>query len=250
MKTCSALSPALCLLLLAAGPSLRGGAIPVVPESGPGPAPAGPAPRAGLAPLRGIHAYLCGLHFYNGAMDRQVVAHHFCARQGEDLMQCVIYDSDRRSARLIGIEYIISARRFQTLSPEEQRLWHSHAYEVKSGLLVAPLLGDVGEKVVMKDFATTYGKTWHTWQVDRGDPLPLGIPQLMMGFTADGQADPGLVAARDRELGLSTADKRRQRAGYPDPLVEAGADSWMTGPPLQLELQPQGKPAVEAIPMH
>lgn len=24
--------------------------------------------------------------------------------------------------------------------------------------------------------AGTYGKTWHTWQVDRGDPLPYGRP--------------------------------------------------------------------------
>lgn len=25
------------------------------------------------------------------------------------------------------------------------------------------------------DPAGTYGKTWHTWQVDRGDPLPYGV---------------------------------------------------------------------------
>ena len=202
------------------------------------------------APLGGIHAYVCGLHFYSGRMAGQVIAHHYCAHGAGDVMQCVIYDSDRKDARLIGIEYVIGPATFRTLTPEEKKLWHSHAYEVKSGLLVAPGLGKAAEAALMKRFATTYGKTWHTWQVDRGDRLPLGIPQLMMGFTADGQADPGLVAARDRELGLSTADKRRQRAGYPDPLVEAGADSWMTGPPLQLELQPQGKPAVEAIPMH
>lgn len=34
---------------------------------------------------------------------------------------------------------------------------------------------------------STYGKTIHTWQVDRGDTLPLGAPQLMMSPTADGQ---------------------------------------------------------------
>lgn len=26
----------------------------------------------------------------------------------------------------------------------------------------------------------TYGKTWHTWQVDRGDPLPLGVLPLLL----------------------------------------------------------------------
>ena len=42
-----------------------------------------------------------------------------------------------------------------------------------------------------------YGKTWHTWQVDRGDKLPLGILQLMMALTEDGQLDPK-VASRTR----------------------------------------------------
>jgi hypothetical protein len=40
--------------------------------------------------------------------------------------------------------------------------------------------------------ANTYGKTFHTWQVDRGDVLPLGPPQLMMSATADGQVQPTL----------------------------------------------------------
>jgi hypothetical protein len=30
-------------------------------------------------------------------------------------------------------------------------------------------------------------KTYHFWQVDRGDMLPLGKPELMMSFTKDEQ---------------------------------------------------------------
>lgn len=30
-----------------------------------------------------------------------------------------------------GIEYIVSDRIFETLPTEEQKLWHSHAYEVR-----------------------------------------------------------------------------------------------------------------------
>lgn len=29
-----------------------------------------------------------------------------------------------------GVEYIVSDRIFEDLPPEEQKLWHSHAYEV------------------------------------------------------------------------------------------------------------------------
>ncbi len=35
-------------------------------------------------------------------------------------------DSDQPSARLIGIEYIISERLLKTLPEEEKRFWHSH----------------------------------------------------------------------------------------------------------------------------
>lgn len=235
--------PALALLPITV--PLQAGMIAVTPPEAARPAP----PRkASPAPLKGIHGYVCGLHFYNGQMERQVVAHHFCAHVDADLMQCVIYDSNRPDAKLIGIEYVLSARRFKTLPPEEQRLWHSHAYEVKSGLLAAPWLRDTAEKAFMKDFAGTYGKTFHTWQVDR-DPLPLGIPQLMMGFTADGQADPKRIAERDRAVGVPAEVRRRQRADLPEPIVESNADAWRTGNPMQLTLEPAG-PRVEKIPMH
>ena len=65
----------------------------------------------------------------------QVEAHHFCACPNEEVRQCVIYDSDRPDARLIGTEYIISAKLFEELPEEEKVYWHSHKYEVESGTL-------------------------------------------------------------------------------------------------------------------
>jgi hypothetical protein len=45
--------------------------------------------------------------------------------------------------------------------------------------------------------AKTYGKVFHFWQVDKGDSLPLGLPQLMMSFTSDGQLNPALAAGQN-----------------------------------------------------
>ena len=190
------------------------------------------------APLDAIHAHVCGFHFYNGDIKRQVLAHHYCSHLGDEMLQCVIYDSDKADAKLIGIEYIISARLFETLPAEEKKLWHSHVHEVKSGQLIGPRLPELAEKELMKDLIGTYGKTWHTWQVDRGDALPLGIPQLMMGFTADGQADPEIVAARDRGYGISSEKKKQDRADIPSPAIHPAADDWKTGTALQLEAKP------------
>lgn len=61
------------------------------------------------------------------------------------------------------------------------------------------------------------------------------MPQLMMGFTADGQADPAMVAARDARLGVSSEDKRKRRADIAAPSIDAGADAWQKGKVIQIE---------------
>ena len=64
------------------------------------------------------------------ATSLQVEAHHYCSCTNDEVRQCVIYDSADSNARLIGIEYIISRRLFESLPEEERKLWHSHTYEV------------------------------------------------------------------------------------------------------------------------
>lgn len=111
--------------------------------------------------------------------------------------QCVIYDSDKPNARLIGIEYIVTEKLFKTLPEEEKKYWHSHIHEVKSGILVAPNIPEKAEYELMEKLVTTYGKTVHTWQVDRGDSLPLGPPQLMYSLTDDSQVNWDVLKKRD-----------------------------------------------------
>lgn len=45
---------------------------------------------------------------------------------------------------------------------------------MQSGMLVAPRVPNFAERTDMEKLAGTYGKTFHFWQVDRGDELPLG----------------------------------------------------------------------------
>ena len=191
---------------------------------------------ANFPPIGDIHAHVCGIHFYSGDMSRQIIAEHYCSPQPQDVLQCVIYDSNKPGARLIGIEYIVSAKIFETLAPEEKKLWHSHNYEVKSGVLTAPGMAGAAEKDLMKVLIGTYGKTWHMWQVDRGDKLPLGIPQLMMAFTADGQVKANIMAERDKLYGASAA-KKTARFDIADAKLDPGADGWQKGTAVQLDLK-------------
>ena len=195
---------------------------------------AGAAAIQDKPPIEAINAYLDGFHFYNGRMEAQMEAHHYCAVLNEDLIQCVIYDGSVRDAKIMGVEYIVSGALFATLSEDEKALWHSHVHEVKSGSLVAPGLPPAAEHALMEKLVGTYGKTWHTWHTDQNKELPFGVPQLMMGFTADGQVDPGMVAARDQRLGIDSAAKRAGRADIPAPAVDPGADAWQHGQVYQV----------------
>lgn len=187
-------------------------------------------------PVEAMSTYLNGFHMYADEMGRQVEASHFCIHLQPDLHQCVIFDSNRPDARLIGIEYIITAERFRALPDDEKRLWHSHHYEVKSGILVAPGIPELAERVYFQDLVSTYGKTFHTWQYDRDD-FPYGVPQLMMAFTEDGQANQAMVAERDRRLGVSTPARRRDRAAIPTSPLVPGANAWQSGRALQTQLR-------------
>lgn len=192
-------------------------------------------------PIDAINTYLDGFHFYNGDQNGQMEAHHYVTVLNEDVMQAVIYDGNTRDARLMGVEYIISERLYKTLPPEEKKLWHSHQYEVKSGTLIAPGLPEAADHALMKRIVNTYGKTWHTWHTDQNKDLPLGVPQLMMGFTADGQANPTLVQRRDARFGVDSAATRAARVDIPTAPIDPGADAWRTGKVIQIE-DPTGSP--------
>lgn len=187
-------------------------------------------------PLAAMSTWLNVFHFYADDMGRQVEAHHFCIHLRDGLHQCVIFDSNKPNARLIGIEYIISEKRFRQLPEEERRLWHSHHYEVKSGVLIAPGIPELAERAYFKDLVSTYGKTFHTWQIDRDD-FPYGAPKLMMGFTQDGQLNEAAVAARDRRLRISHEERKRKRYDIPVPDIAPGANAWESGTSVQTALE-------------
>ena len=64
---------------------------------------------------------------------------------------------------MIGVEYIVSEKIFKNMPAEEKKLWHSHVYDIKSGLILAPGLSEVAEKELMTSLINTYGKTFHFW---------------------------------------------------------------------------------------
>ena len=127
---------------------------------------------------------------------------------------------------------------------EEQRLWHSHEFEVKSGMLVLPRPRNEGfeaggsggqdpdawdqlETEAMKEVVGLYGKTWHLWDVERDGDIPMGGPMLMGSLTEDGQMDVDeAMKERNERFGIDIGGKRKIREEIELPEVAENADSW------------------------
>lgn len=84
----------------------------------------------------------------------------------------------------------------------------------------------------------SYGKTWHTWRYDqKNNSLPVGIPELVNGYTGAGQLTPDFVLARDAEFGInSTLIAGRRARNVNISSVIPGADVWKDGIVLNLTL--------------
>lgn len=196
------------------------------------------SPNPEFKPLSNICEFLNALHVYatdaRQGRARLVQANHYCSHVRKDLRQCLIYDSPEKDARLIGVEYMVPKHVYETFPPEEQKLWHSHEYEVKSGMLILPKPEsadakewDRAELEAMREVVGLYGKTWHFWQVDRGDEMPMGWPELMGSLTREGQVDmEGALKGRDERFGVSYKKKAEAREGIARPGIPEGADSW------------------------
>lgn len=129
---------------------------------------------------------------------------------------------------------MITPRLYNTLDEAEQKLWHSHVFEVKSGMLIMPkpsmvpdAAWEIAENKEMEEVVQLYGKVYHLWQTDRGDTLPLGEPQLMTSYTEAGQMPGGfetIVGERDERFGSDWKRKKEVREHIAKPGIHEHAD--------------------------
>ncbi|KAI9728293.1 MAG: hypothetical protein M1834_007697 [Cirrosporium novae-zelandiae] len=191
----------------------------------------------GLVGPQNLMLLLNGFHFISGHSDQYLQANHHCVVMSSEFIQCAIYVPGTNPARLAGVEYIITGEAFAKLPYEEKQLWHSHMFEVSSGYLLEPGTPDNVDHAIMEILVNSYGKTWHTWPYDsKNESLPLGIPDLVNGYTGGGQLPDSLVEERDDDFGTNTTATKIAREDLTVPTPQAGADAWKDGIILTLSL--------------
>ena len=184
-----------------------------------------------MAPVGNHHLHFCGIHCAKKDPRIQIVTQHYCGGVADGMHQCLLYESLEKGAKLLGVEYIVSDEVFQKLPDAEKKYWHPHTYEVLGGGLIAPSMKPDDEIAFMKALLLTWGKTWHTWP-DPSTPVPMGEPMLMWSLTGDGQDDAKVIAARDKQFNVTTADIRKKRIetiGYEIPAVPQPKDMGVIG---------------------
>ncbi len=176
-----------------------------------------PCPPAVKKPPETHELHICAFHIYRERISPKWVppieTQHYCSPLSDEIFQCVLYDSTGKNARILGVEYVISERLYNTLSKQEKKLWHPHEFEIREGLLTTPGLPKECEQKTMKALLRSYGKTWHTWP-DPKTQIPLGRPELMWSAEVPGEVPPEMIDERDRRFKLCSKRLKKQRKEY------------------------------------
>jgi hypothetical protein len=110
--------------------------------------------------------------------DPALRVYHFCKPNDKIMMVCQLYDSSSSNATLIGVEYMIDSKTYQTLSDREKPNWHYHKEEFSPDRANPkfPLLNDQQQKEWLVKLSESYGKVILTW--NPLDTLPVFPPQI------------------------------------------------------------------------
>jgi hypothetical protein len=163
-------------------------------------------------PLERKHAHICAFHVGYDDPKLQMEVTHYCTAVGDGVFQCILYESPEKDAKLIGVEYVITEKRWGQLPLDEAKLWHPHRWEIEDGLLTIHNVTKSCEAILLKALYSSWGKTWHTWP-DPSTEVPLGKPILMWSAGGpNGVVDPKLVAKRDAKYKLNVEEVKKTRA--------------------------------------
>jgi len=88
--------------------------------------------------------------------------------------------------------------------------------------LIPEAVWEKAETTEMQELVKVYGKTYHLWQVDRGDKVPLGAPMLMGSFLKETKGVMNAVNGRDQRFGIERERKVEIRKHIEEPEIHPG----------------------------
>ena len=131
-------------------------------------------PIAKETPQKGFDLHVDAKHYVK---NERVPVHHWCKTINEKLIECVLFDSDKVNANLVGIETIIAKDIWDTLNDEQKSEWHDHATEIIEAEATLPdTLTEEAAKIV-EFLKGTRGRVVYIWNFPR-ENYPVARPFL------------------------------------------------------------------------
>jgi hypothetical protein len=111
--------------------------------------------------------------------DPTLRVYHYCKPNDKIMMVCQLYDGSSPNSTLIGMEYMIDSKTYQTLPDREKPNWHYHKEEFSPNRAGPkfPLLNDQQQKEWLTKLSDSYGKVILSW--NPVDKLPAFPPQVI-----------------------------------------------------------------------
>ena len=108
-----------------------------------------------------------------------VIVHHHCKIYDDNTQACLLFPTGMKDQdKPYGMEYIITTEQFNTLSEEEQKLWHYHKTEIPRAKANLPDLTAEEAEELLPIINETYGKVFYFWQL--GNEYPVGQPSILL----------------------------------------------------------------------
>lgn len=126
-------------------------------------------------PAQGFELHIDAKLHFPGNPD--TIAHHYCKEVAGGMTECLLFDSDKADARLVGVEVVIGPDAHAALSSDEKAMWHYHKDEIPKVSATLPDVVAEEAAKVLKGMEESYGKVYILWDPGKGD-MPTGNPSV------------------------------------------------------------------------
>ncbi|MDH5463917.1 MAG: DUF1264 domain-containing protein [Nitrosopumilus sp.] len=108
-----------------------------------------------------------------------MIVHHHCKVYDDMTAACLLFPTGMGDQdKPYGIEYVIGADAYASLSEEEKEYWHYHKTELPNVMATLPDLTSEEAESLMPVLNETYGKVVYFWQI--GEKYPVGDPFVVI----------------------------------------------------------------------
>lgn len=125
-------------------------------------------------PQQGFNLHLDAKHYVKNA---RVPVHHWCKTINAQLIECLLFDSDKANANLIGIETIVTKDVWETFSEQQKKEWHDHATEIIEAEATLPDTPPEEAAKIVEFLKGTRGRVAYIWNFPK-DNYPVARPFL------------------------------------------------------------------------